>query len=272
MKAKLARSNMLRQAQPILSRLSCHRSWRRVHAFFFCAGVDPPLHPQHDEEEQQQQQPPWLFVGIGNPGHKFHGTRHNIGFEMIDALSQAEGIAFSTTCHKTIVGEGTIGGVSVVLAKPQTYANLIGESVAPLAEHYGVPTEKIVVMFDDMETKVAKLWLLPKGGHGNHKGLINLIAHLNGSRNFPRLRIGVGLPPGKMDPKAYVLQKFCQQEREMMDSSIIQGVEVVRLVATTGIEKAIDGMTRLKKPSKSLKVIEDPYDHVGSYLSGGSCK
>lgn len=209
--------------------------WRRIH---------------YQQQQGQQDELPWLFVGVGNPGHKFLGTRHNVGFEMIDAISKAEGIALNTIQHNAIVGEGSIGGMPVVLVKPQTYANLIGESVARLLEHHGLPAEKIVVLFDDMETRMAKLCLLPKGGHGNHRGLINLIAHLKGNRNFPRLRIGIGSPPEKMDPKAYVLQKFCEQERKMMDSSIIQGVEVLRLIATTGVDKVIDGMTKSRKCSK----------------------
>eukprot|EP00250_Pteridium_aquilinum_P004863 c15051_g1_i1 orf=130-711(+) len=193
---------MLRQARATLSGVAGnnHR-WR-------------PLCQQRrvdeDEKKGREEIPPWLLVGVGNPGSKFLGTRHNVGFEMVDAVLKVEGIIPSTIRHNAIIGEGTIKGLPVVLAKPQTYANLIGES-----------------LFDDMETRVAKLRLLAKGGHLNHKGLINMIAHLQGNRNFPRLRIGIGSPPEKMDPKAYVLQKFCEQERQMLDNSIMQGVEII---------------------------------------------
>ncbi|KAH7286340.1 hypothetical protein KP509_32G002000 [Ceratopteris richardii] len=165
---------------------------------------------------------------------------------MIEAVSRIEGIVLNIERHRAIVGEGTIADFPVVLAKPQTYANLIGESVVPLMEHYNVPVGKIVVMVEDMNVRIAKLQLVLKGGHGDHKGLINLIAHLQGNRNFPRLRMGIGLPPEKMDPKAFVLQRFCEQERKMIDKSILQGVDIVRVIATHGVHAAIDSMNKTK--------------------------
>eukprot|EP00250_Pteridium_aquilinum_P004864 c15051_g1_i2 orf=130-846(+) len=238
---------MLRQARATLSGVAGnnHR-WR-------------PLCQQRrvdeDEKKGREEIPPWLLVGVGNPGSKFLGTRHNVGFEMVDAVLKVEGIIPSTIRHNAIIGEGTIKGLPVVLAKPQTYANLIGESVSLLSKYYGVPAEKIIVLFDDMETRVAKLRLLAKGGHLNHKGLINMIAHLQGNRNFPRLRIGIGSPPEKMDPKAYVLQKFCEQERQMLDNSIMQGVEIIRLVVSSGVEKAIEGIPGFKKCTMDLRIL-----------------
>lgn len=148
-----------------------------------------------------------------------------------------------------------IAGARVLLVKPQTYANLSGEVVDPLAQHYGVPVQQIVAIFDDMQLNVAKLWLRPKGGHGDHKGVMSLIKHLRGNQNFPRLRIGVGSPPGTMDPKAYVLQKFCKEEREMMDTAIACGVEVVRLVVITGVGIASDNISRLRKSFREGKRI-----------------
>ncbi|KAI5069460.1 hypothetical protein GOP47_0015761 [Adiantum capillus-veneris] len=200
-------------------------------------------------EDEQLKKAPWLFVGVGNPGPKFLGTRHNVGFEMIDAVSESAGITLSTIQHRAILGEGTIKDSPVVLAKPQTYANLIGDSIAPLMEQYCVPAEKILVILDDMDTRISKLQLVSKGGHGNHRGLMNLIAYLKGNRNFPRLRIGIGLPPEKMDPKAFVLQRFCEPERKLVEKSITQGVEIIRLVAANGVEKTMDSIKREKMAS-----------------------
>ncbi|MCO5549318.1 hypothetical protein L7F22_002786 [Adiantum nelumboides] len=112
-----------------------------------------------------------------------------------------------------------------------------------LQREVGNAMESIEIL-DDMETRFAKLQLVSKGGHGSHRGLMNLMAYLKGNRNFPRLRIGIGLPPEKMDPKAFVLQKFCEQERKLVEKSLKEGVKILRLVATNGIEKTMDSMKK----------------------------
>ncbi|KAJ7538713.1 hypothetical protein O6H91_11G060100 [Diphasiastrum complanatum] len=159
-----------------------------------------------------------LFVGLGNPGSKYQGTRHNVGFEMIDTIAKAEGISINTIQCKALLGKGKIGDTVVLLAKPQTYVNLSGESVGPLAKYYKIPVEHVLVMYDDLDLEVAMMRLLPKGGHGGHNGMRNIIQNFKGNRQFPRLRIGIGRPPGTMDPKAYVLQRFSTREREEISS------------------------------------------------------
>ncbi|KAH7430390.1 hypothetical protein KP509_09G096800 [Ceratopteris richardii] len=113
---------------------------------------------------------PWLLVGLGNPGKLYEGTRHNVGFEMIDAISESEGIRMSSTQHKALIGKGEIGSSQVLLAKPQTFVNLSGESVGPLATYYRIPLHQILVIYDDMDLEFARMRLLPKGGHGGHNG------------------------------------------------------------------------------------------------------
>jgi len=138
-------------------------------------------------------QKPWLFVGLGNPGRMYKGTRHNVGFEMIDAIAEAEGISVSSKQFKAIVGKGLIGDVPVMLAKPQTFMNASGESVGQLVSYFKIPLNQLVVIYDDLDLPFAKLRLLPKGGHGGHNGMRSIIDHLKQSRNFPRLRIGTAI-------------------------------------------------------------------------------
>ncbi|KAI8541874.1 hypothetical protein RHMOL_Rhmol08G0095100 [Rhododendron molle] len=118
----------------------------------------------------QVEYTPWLIVGLGNPGNKYHGTRHNVGYQMIDHSSQAEGITLNSIQSKALIGIGSIGEVPVLLAKPQAYMNFTGESVGPLAAYYQVPLCHILLVYDEMSLPNGILRLQPKGGHGYHNG------------------------------------------------------------------------------------------------------
>ncbi|CAN6468730.1 unnamed protein product [Victoria cruziana] len=181
---------------------------------------------------------PWLFVGLGNPGQKFQGTRHNVGFEMIDAFAESEGISMDTVHCKALFGKGLVGNTPVFLAKPQTYMNLSGESSGPLAAYYKLPLSRVLLAFDDMDLPCGVLRLQPKGGHGGHNGLKSVIYHFRGNREFGRLRIGIGRPPGQMDPKAFLLQKFNATARERIDAALKEGVEVLRHLISTGLAES----------------------------------
>ncbi|KAB1211215.1 Chloroplastic group IIB intron splicing facilitator CRS2-B, chloroplastic [Morella rubra] len=183
---------------------------------------------------------PWLIVGLGNPGNKYHGTRHNVGFEMIDRISQAEGILMNTIQSKALVGMGSIGEVPILLAKPQAYMNYSGEAVGPLAAYYQVPLRHILLVYDEMSLPNGVLRLQPKGGHGHHNGVRSIMGHLDGCRHFPRLCIGIGNPPGTMDLKAFLLQKFSSVEREQIDAALEQGVEAVRSLVLHGFNQSIN--------------------------------
>ncbi|KAB2060981.1 hypothetical protein ES319_A10G056500v1 [Gossypium barbadense] len=113
---------------------------------------------------------PWLFVGLGNPGDKYKGTRHNVGFEMIDAFAKAQGIEMNTLNCKAIFGQGFVGDAPLLLAKPQTYMNLSGESTGALAAYYKLPLNRVIVFHDDMDLPCGVLRLQDKGGHGSHNG------------------------------------------------------------------------------------------------------
>uniref|UniRef100_A0A7N0TZM0 peptidyl-tRNA hydrolase n=1 Tax=Kalanchoe fedtschenkoi TaxID=63787 RepID=A0A7N0TZM0_KALFE len=169
----------------------------------------------------KKQSHPWLIVGLGNPGKTYSGTRHNVGFELVDALAESEGISMGSVSFKALFGKGFIGNVPVMLAKPQTFMNLSGQSV-----------------YDDMDLPFAKLRMLPKGGHGGHNGMRSIIDHVKGNRDFPRLRIGIGRPPGKMDGASYVMRPFSKQERQELDFTLQAGVEAVRILLLEGFDKS----------------------------------
>ncbi|BFG25331.1 hypothetical protein CerSpe_116050 [Prunus speciosa] len=190
---------------------------------------------------------PWLIVGLGNPGNKYHGTRHNIGFEMIDSIAKTQGVVMNTIQSKALVGIGSIGEVPILLAKPQAYMNYSGESVGPLAAYYQVPLRHILLVYDEMSLPNGVLRIQPKGGHGYHNGVKSVMGHLDGCRKFPRLCIGIGNPPGTMDMKAYLLQRFSTVERHQIDAALDQGVEAVRALVLNGFDQSITSFNLRQK-------------------------
>ncbi|XWS75486.1 hypothetical protein CRYUN_Cryun01aG0093000 [Craigia yunnanensis] len=182
---------------------------------------------------------PWLIVGLGNPGNKYHGTRHNVGFEMIDQISRQEGIPLNTIQSKALIGIGAIGEVPILLAKPQAYMNFSGESVGPLAAYYQVPLRHTLLIYDEMSLPNGVMRLQPKGGHGHHNGVKSVMGHLDGCHEFPRLCIGIGNPPGAMDMRAYLLQKLSLVEQNQIDAALEQGVEAIRTLVLNGFNQKI---------------------------------
>ncbi|KAB2054742.1 hypothetical protein ES319_A12G275300v1 [Gossypium barbadense] len=195
--------------------------------------VSPP-----EPRPQSPPRKPWLIVGLGNPGKKFNGTRHNVGFMMVDAIAEAEGISINTVNFKAQIGKGFIGNVPVMLAKPQTFMNSSGESVGAIVSYYKIPLKQVLVIFDDLDLPFAKLRLLPKGGHGGHNGMRSIIDSFKGSRDFPRLRIGIGRPQGRMDTINFVLRAFNKQEREELEFTFHNGMEAVRILLLEGFDKS----------------------------------
>ncbi|CAM8976869.1 unnamed protein product [Rhodiola kirilowii] len=189
--------------------------------------------------ETKVEYTPWLIAGLGNPGNKYHGTRHNVGFEMIDKIAQEEGIVMNTIQSKALLGMGCIGEVPILLVKSQAYMNYSGESVGPLAAYYQVPLRHILLVYDEMGLANGILKLQPKGGQGHHNGVKNVMAHLDNRRDFPRLCIGIGSPPGTMDMKAFLLQKFSSVEREQIDDALQEGVQAVRTLTHNGFNQQI---------------------------------
>ena len=144
-----------------------------------------------------------VLAGLGNPGKEYENTRHNIGFDVIDRLAEEENIAVMESKHKALIGKGYVAGQKVILAKPQTYMNLSGESIREIADFYKIEPENIIILCDDINLSEGQLRIRLKGSAGGHNGLKNIISHL-GTQEFPRIRIGVGEKPRGMDLADYV--------------------------------------------------------------------
>ena len=158
---------------------------------------------------------PFLIVGLGNPGPDYRHNRHNVGFMAIDALARALDIPIQRVELRALVGKGLLDGQRVILAKPQTFMNKSGQAVASLARFYKIPVDQILVVHDDLDLPFGNLRLRPEGGTGGHKGMDSIMNRL-GTREFPRLRVGIGRPPGRMDPADFVLHDFDPPQQELL--------------------------------------------------------
>ncbi|GAB4525943.1 MAG: aminoacyl-tRNA hydrolase [Anaerolineales bacterium] len=186
-------------------------------------------------------QPPttFLIVGLGNPGREYQHTRHNAGFLLLNRLAQEMGVSFSRLQSKALVTQGQWEGRKIILAKPQTYMNLSGQAVGALMKFYKLPPAALLVAYDDVDLPFGHLRMRPQGGTGGHKGMTSITQHL-GTQDFPRLRIGIDRPPGRMDAAAYVLQNFTPTELDALSESFTRGIQAIRLFVTTGIESAMN--------------------------------
>jgi peptidyl-tRNA hydrolase, PTH1 family len=183
---------------------------------------------------------PWLVVGLGNPRPEYARHRHNVGFLVADLLAGRIGASFGR--HRKAValaaeGRFGIGGPRVILAKPLTYMNLAGGAVAELANFYKVPVEQIIAVYDELDLPFATLRLKRGGGEGGHNGLRSLSKSL-GSRDYLRVRFGIGRPPGRQDPASFLLSDFSAAERTELDFLIDRAADAVRTVAATSLEHA----------------------------------
>ena len=180
-----------------------------------------------------------LIVGLGNPTAKYDKTRHNVGFEVIDQLSKEYNISVDTAKHKGLDGKGKIEGQTVILLKPMTYMNLSGESVAAVASYFKIAPEDVIVIYDDINLDVGRLRIREKGSAGGHNGIKNIIAHLS-TDVFPRIRVGVGMKPPKMDLADYVLSRFSKEEQELMEDGYQKACKALELMVVDDIAKAMN--------------------------------
>ena len=198
-------------------------------------------HALYDAKRQcRNEEDMYIIVGLGNPENKYAGTRHNIGFSAITALADANGISVDTKKHKALIGKGVVGGQKVILAMPQTYMNLSGESVRELVDYYKIdPTEQLIIIYDDIALPPGKLRVRPKGSAGGHNGIKNIISHLGG-QEFPRIRIGVGEKPKGWDLVDYVLGRFPKEEEPQMQEALKRACEACEAIMNDGIEAAMN--------------------------------
>jgi PTH1 family peptidyl-tRNA hydrolase len=184
-------------------------------------------------------QAPYLITGLGNPGREYRETRHNIGFMLVDHLAQRLGVSFSRMESKALVTKGEYQGRRLVLAKPQTYMNLSGSAVGSLMRFYKVPITNLLVAYDDVDLPLGTIRLRAEGGSAGQKGMASIIERL-GTQEFPRLRLGIGRPPGRMDAAAYVLQPFKKDEIELLPVILERAVDAALVFITSGLESAMN--------------------------------
>ena len=194
-----------------------------------------------------------LVVGLGNPGAKYEKTRHNIGWRVIDELVARHAFGGDRSEKRAMTWDGRIGGARVKLAKPLTFMNRSGEAVRSLTDYYRIPLEEILVVHDDLDTPYGALKLRRAGGHGGQNGIRSIVQHL-GSKDFARLRFGIGRPPGRMDPIDYVLQTFNDAERDALTELVGRGADAIEAWLRHGIERAMsdfngDGSAKTARPS-----------------------
>jgi PTH1 family peptidyl-tRNA hydrolase len=184
-----------------------------------------------------------LIVGLGNPGRRYAHNRHNTGFQCVDQLARKHGLSFDKRQNKARVALGRVAGKQVVLAKPQTFMNDSGQAVAALARFYKVPPEHILIIFDELDLPQGTVRIRAEGGSGGHRGMRSIIRQLGG-QDFPRVRVGIGRPPGRMDPSDYVLQDFGPDERMVMDEIYDWVVDAVVCWLAEGVEMAMTKFNR----------------------------
>ena len=187
--------------------------------------------------------PDWLIVGLGNPGAKYDGTRHNIGFAALDILAGSMGVSPDRLKFKSLCAQGTLGGQKVLLMKPSTFMNLSGQAVCEAAAFYKLPMERVLVLCDDVNLPVGKLRIRVKGSDGGHNGLKNIIAHL-GHDQFIRIKMGVGEKPKGWDLADHVLGRFSTEDRKLVDEAIEKAAKAVDIMISQGADAAMNEYNR----------------------------
>ena len=186
----------------------------------------------------------FIIVGLGNPTKEYEGTRHNVGFDVIDAIADKYNISVTEREKRAFCGKGVIEGQKVILVKPQTYMNLSGESVRGLVDYYKVDSEsELLVIFDVISLDVGQLRIRKKGSAGGHNGIKNIIQHL-GSNVFQRIKVGVGEKPKEYDLADYVLGHFSKAEREIMGVGFKNAIGAVEMIVRGDIDAAMNAFNK----------------------------
>lgn len=182
----------------------------------------------------------YIIAGLGNPTQQYAGTRHNVGFDVIDRIADEYHISVETRKGKALTGTGIISGRKVLLVKPQTYMNLSGESLRALADFYKIdPETELLVIYDDVSLDVGQLRIRKKGSAGGHNGIKSIISHL-GTNVFMRIKIGVGEKPKEYDLADYVLGHFSKDDKEQMQEGYKRAIRAVELLVADETEQAMN--------------------------------
>jgi PTH1 family peptidyl-tRNA hydrolase len=179
-----------------------------------------------------------LIVGLGNPGKKYEKTKHNVGFEAIESLSEMHNIQVNKIKHRGLIGEGNINGNKVVLFKPQTFMNLSGEAVLNAMNFYKLEPENLILVYDDVDTEIGRIRVKKKGSAGSHNGMKSII-NLIQENDFPRVRIGIG-SNGNTDLADYVLSGFNKENRKIIEISVERAAKAITSLIIDGIDTAMN--------------------------------
>ena len=192
------------------------------------------------KEKMEGEEHMYIIAGLGNPTMQYEGTRHNAGFDVIDALADKYNISVDGRKNRAYIGKGIIEGQKVLLVKPQTYMNLSGESIGGLVDYFKIDEEQdLIVIYDDISLSPGQIRIRKKGSAGGHNGIKNIIAHL-GTQEFPRIKVGVGDKPPRMDLADYVLSRFSKEDREKMEQAFKDAAEAVEVMITEGADAAMN--------------------------------
>jgi len=181
----------------------------------------------------------FLLIGLGNPGREYKDTRHNFGFMLIDRIAVRLNARGMKVQSKAIVMNTTHEERKLILAKPQTFMNLSGQSVQGLVHFYKIPLTNVMILSDDLDIPFGTVRIRASGGPGGQRGLSSILEKL-GTKDVPRMRLGIGRPPGRMDPSAYVLQHFSRDEMQTLSEILDHGVEATLAFVTHGLNKAMN--------------------------------
>ena len=181
----------------------------------------------------------YLLVGLGNPGREYRDSRHNVGFMLVDRIAVRLGARGMKVQSKAIVTTAMYEDRKLILAKPQTYMNLSGQSVQGLIHFYKLPLANVLIAHDDLDIPFGTILVRPGGGPGGQRGMASTIEQL-GTKDFPRLRIGIGRPPGRMDPSAYVLQDFTRDEMKILSEILDRAADAALEFVVNGLDKAMN--------------------------------
>lgn len=203
------------------------------------------------KEKMKGEKHMYIIAGLGNPTMQYEGTRHNAGFDVIDALADKYNISVDGRKNRAYIGKGIIEGQKVLLVKPQTYMNLSGESIGGLVDYFKIDEEQdLIVIYDDISLSPGQIRIRKKGSAGGHNGIKNIIAHL-GTQVFPRIKVGVGEKPKKYDLADYVLSHFTKAEREEMEEGYQKAIQAVEKILAGEMEAAMNEFNRKVKPKEA---------------------
>jgi peptidyl-tRNA hydrolase, PTH1 family len=192
----------------------------------------------------------YLIAGLGNPGKEYQFSRHNMGFLVLQNLAARHDISIGKKKFEALYGSGDIGSEKALLLTPMTYMNRSGQAVSSFLRYFNLPLDHLIVVHDDLDLSWGRLRLAPNGGAAGHKGILSLIDHLQ-SKEFIRLRVGIGRPAGKTPVEAYVLQPFSNTEKQELPPISEQACEALEVLLSQGLTTAMNRFNVRKTPGSN---------------------